>query len=77
MSGQRAIAQIEEGRDGRGSHLAPPESPCECVVQRTVQSDPDCTGDCTAHSAIAPLDRITWSEPEADRARARSRRCSG
>ena len=52
MSGQRAI---DEGRDGWGSHLAPLEPPCECVVQRTVQSDPACTSDCTAHcTATAP-----------------------
>ena len=41
--------EIEEGRDGWGSHLAPPEPPCECVVQPTVQSEPVCTSDCTAH----------------------------
>ncbi len=41
--------EIEEGRDGWGSHLAPPEPPCGCVVQDTVQSESVCTGDCTAH----------------------------
>ncbi len=39
--------EIEEGREGWGSHLAPPEPPCECVVQPTVQTEPVCTGDCT------------------------------
>ncbi len=52
--------EIEEGREGWGSHLAPPEPPCECVVQPTVQSESVCTGDCTAHcTGDCTTDRIT------------------
>jgi len=48
MTGHRRGPKIEEGRDGRGSRLAPPVPGCEC----TVQSNPatgHCTGPCTNH----------------------------
>ena len=59
MNEQRANAQIDEGRDGRASRHVPLESPCECVVQRTVQPGPDCTSDCTTHCTDdCTIDRI-------------------
>ena len=56
MNNEPASAQIGQGRDPWGSRPAPLESPCDCVVQPTVQTEPHCTNSCTDSCTI---ERIT------------------
>ncbi len=52
MNTHRRNPKIEEGRDGRGSRLAPPVPGCECTVQSCTTPDRctnHCTESCTDH----------------------------